>query len=128
MNIKTHDKAIPSLLGTPIVVETGKRAKVELRTIKEMSVDDRGLIHGGFTYGLADYAAMLAVNHQFVVLGSSHSRFLAPVKVGDMMIALANVEKKNGRRCNVNVEVHVNNKMVFTGIFICFILEEHVLG
>ena len=38
------------------------RAVAALTTDPEMAADDRGLVHGSFTFGLADYAAMLAVN------------------------------------------------------------------
>ena len=71
MDIVTHSIANHELLGTSRKVETGREAEVELTATEAMAVDDKGLIHGGFTYGLADYAAMLAVNHPFVVLGGS---------------------------------------------------------
>jgi len=128
MDINTHPSANKELLGTPLKVETGQEAVVELTATEAMAVDDRGLIHGGFTYGLADYAAMLAVNHPFVVLGGSECRFLAPVRLGDSMVASARVEESKGRRSSVLVDVHVGDVKVFAGTFTCFILEEHVLG
>jgi acyl-coenzyme A thioesterase PaaI-like protein len=48
-----------------------------------MVVDAHGLVHGGFVFGLADYAAMLAVNDPNVVLGAAEARFLKPVRRGD---------------------------------------------
>jgi hypothetical protein len=39
---------------------TGEAAEVVLTATEEMVVDEKGLIHRGFTF---DYAAMLAVNH-----------------------------------------------------------------
>ena len=128
MNVKTHILAKQELLGTPLKVETGYEAEVELTATEEMAVDERGLIHGGFTFGLADYTAMLTVNHPFVVLGGSECRFLAPVKVGDSMVASASVEETKGRRTSVLVEVHVGEVKVFTGTFTCFTLDGHVLG
>ncbi len=128
MEKKTHALAREDLLGTPLRIVTGEAAEVALTATEEMAVDERGLIHGGFTFGLADYAAMLAVNHPFVVLGGSECRFLAPVKVGDSMIASASVEETKGRRRSVSVDVNVGNVKVFTGVFACFVLEDHVLG
>lgn len=92
-----------------------------------MAVDGWGLIHGGFTFGLADYAAMLAVNHPYVVLGASHVRFLAPVKVGDVMRGRAEVVEREGRRREVAVEVSVGEEKVLTGTMICHVLNGHVL-
>jgi len=48
-----------------------------------MVVDDHKLVHGGFIFGAADYAAMAAVNDPNVVLGSAEVSFLKPSKSGD---------------------------------------------
>jgi acyl-coenzyme A thioesterase PaaI-like protein len=127
MSKKTHDKANPELVGTPLKIVDGVEAEVELRATPDMAVDGRGLVHGGFTFGLADYAAMLSVNHPNVVLGKSVSRFIAPVKVGDLMKAKAVVESQDGRRREVKVEVTIEEKIVYTGTLNCYILEKHVL-
>ncbi len=127
MDIRTHEKISPKFVGTPIEIATGSKAVVELQAIKEMEVDASGLIHGGFTFGLADYAAMLAVNHPNVVLGSAQSNFLAPVKTGDKMKARATVAKLDGIKSEVNVDISVGDRKVFTGIFQCYSLERPVL-
>lgn len=127
MKVKTHRKAVPLLLGNPVRVEDDAAAEIELKANWEMAVDERGLVHGGFTFGLADYAAMLAVNHPNVVLGRSESRFIAPVRVGDVMRAVATVTGWVGGRREVAVEVAVEGKKVFEGTFTCYILERHVL-
>ncbi|MCW4048176.1 MAG: MaoC/PaaZ C-terminal domain-containing protein [Candidatus Bathyarchaeota archaeon] len=127
MNIKTHMSADSSLLGSPLKIVDGKMAVVELLAGEEMVVDDKGLIHGGFTFGLADYAAMLAVNDPFVVLGASEVRFVAPVKLGDMMRASAEVLGEKGKRREVAVQVFVGEALVMKGVFTCFILDRHVL-
>ena len=128
MEKKTHALARLDLLGTPLLIVTGQAAEVALTATEEMAVDEKGLIHGGFTFGLADYAAMLAVNHPFVVLGGSECRFLAPVKVGDSMIASAIVVETRERKRSVSVDVNVGDVKVFTGVFACFVLDDHVLG
>ena len=128
MESKTHKLAKPSLLGKPLSIIEGVEAVVELQASDEMKVDEYGLVHGGFTFGLADYAAMLAVNHPFVVLGESHTRFLAPVRVGELMKAFARVAKTEGRRVVVSVDVYAKDKCVLKGDMICFKLERHVLS
>jgi acyl-coenzyme A thioesterase PaaI-like protein len=92
-----------------------------------MVVDESGLIHGGYAFGLADYAAMIAVNHPNVVLGGSHVRFVEPVKVGDMMIAEAQLMNVDDGKLIIDVNITVNEKIVFIGEFICFAPEKHVL-
>jgi uncharacterized protein (TIGR00369 family) len=127
LEIKTHMRADSSLVGRAVLINDDVEAVVELTADKKMAVDEMGLIHGGFTFGLADYAAMLAVNHPYVVLGSSEVRFLAPVKVGDVMTARARVVNREGRQREVSVDVFVGEKKVLTGTMICYILREPVL-
>jgi uncharacterized protein (TIGR00369 family) len=128
MEIKTHLLAHQALLGTPIEVVDGESAKVKLVVIENMIVDDHGLVHGGFTFGLADYAAMLAVNDPNVVIGGADVRFTAPVKRGDIMIADARVVERNRSKRVVQVSVNVDEKPVLTGELTCFVLEKHVLS
>ena len=127
IDIKTHKLADKSLLGTSISVIEGESAIVELVTGGSMVVDDKGLVHGGFVFGLADYVAMLAVNHPNVVLGGSKSRFIAPVRMGEIMRAEAYVESADSRKHVVNVEISVNGNMIFIGVFTCYVLDSHVL-
>jgi len=79
---QTHLAIDPRLVGTPLEIAEGT-AVVALVTVPEMAADERGLVHGGFVFGLADYAAMLAVNHPNVVLGGSEVRLLKPVGWSD---------------------------------------------
>ncbi|MDY0268384.1 PaaI family thioesterase [Trichloromonas sp.] len=92
----------------------------------EMVADDRGLVHGGFTFGLADYAAMLAVNDPHVVLGAAEVKFLAPVTLGETMLAKAEVIGESGKKRQVRCTVSTD-RPVFEGSFTCFVLPGHVL-
>jgi uncharacterized protein (TIGR00369 family) len=126
MNINTHHDINQTLCGRPVLVETG-RSKVELATTPEMAADASGLVHGGFIFGLADYAAMIAVNHPNVVLGSADVKFLKPVRTEEALVAIANVEKIAGKKQIVTVQVTRIGEIVFQGEFTCFTLERHVL-
>jgi uncharacterized protein (TIGR00369 family) len=92
-----------------------------------MAVDDFGLVHGGFIFGLADYAAMIAVNHPNVVLGAADVKFLKPVKIEETVIAEATVQERSGKKHIVSVTVKKGEETVFEGTFTCFVLKEHVL-
>jgi uncharacterized protein (TIGR00369 family) len=124
--IRTHEKISRKLCGEPLDVKDGF-AKVVLKTIPDMIADDYGLIHGGFIFGLADYSAMLAVNHPNVVLASANVRFLKPVKLGEELIAEASVSHFEKKKRIVNVKVMRGDEVVFTGEFICAVPEKHVL-
>ncbi len=126
MDQRTHLGIDPHLVGAVEEIGDGT-ARVTLLTTPAMTADDRGLVHGGFTFGLADYAAMCAVNDPNVVLGGAETRFLAPVTAGQTMVAVARIEGEKGRKRTVAVSVAVAGKEVMTGTFSCFVLDRHVL-
>ncbi|HEY9129005.1 MAG TPA: hotdog domain-containing protein [Sulfurovum sp.] len=127
MQLNTHLHIDTSLCGKVTKLEEGY-AEVLLYTKQQMSADAQGLVHGGFVFGAADYAAMSAVNNPYVVLGASSSRFIAPVKVGDAVLCKARVVNSKGKKSVVEVVAFVNEKLVFEGDFTTFVLTSHVLG
>ncbi|MEC8422930.1 MAG: hotdog domain-containing protein, partial [Myxococcota bacterium] len=102
MNIRTHAGIDRSLCGEPVSLGDGA-AVVHLQTTAAMCADSRGLVHGGFVFGQADYAAMLAVNDPNVVLGAADARFIAPVRVGERVDAVARVDAIDRRKQIVSV-------------------------
>jgi acyl-CoA thioesterase len=124
--LKTHDSINQELCGEIHKIELGY-VEVELKTTQEMVADEMGLIHGGFVFGAADYAAMAAVNERNVVLVASECQFLSPVKLGDTVKVIAKVRHKEGRKRNVEVEAFVLDIKVFSGTFKTVITERHVL-
>lgn len=125
--VDTHNKISNELVGKIEQLKQGE-AIVKLETLPEMAADDYGLVHGGFIFGLADYAAMLAVNKPTVVLAAAESSFLAPVKVGDTARATAIVVNESGKKKSVECMVNVGEKTVFKGVFTCFVVDKHVLS
>jgi len=124
---RTHLAIDRDLGGEPLALAEGT-ARVRLRTTPRMRADERGLVHGAFVFGLADYAAMLAVNHPNVVLGAAEVRFLKPVVAGETLVAEAAIVGVQGRKRHVRVEVsREGGEAVFAGTFTCFAPERHVL-
>lgn len=123
----THQKTSRKLIGEVISIQENK-ATVQLKVLDEMLVDDYGLSHGGFTFGLADYAAMVAVNHPNVVLGKATVKFIKPTVKGDILTAEANVIEIDNAKSIVSVTVLNQDKtLVFEGEFVCFSLDKHIL-
>jgi len=127
MEIRTHREIDRELCGMPQDLAEGF-SRVRLQTNERMAVDQSGLVHGGFIFGLADYAAMIAVNHPNVVLGAAEVRFLKPVKVQDVIVAEASIDSREGKKSTVAVTVKGTEAEVFKGTFVCFSLDKHVLG
>jgi acyl-coenzyme A thioesterase PaaI-like protein len=152
MEIRTHRQIDSALCGRPSSVEPG-RAEVVLETTSAMVVDAEGLVHGGFVFGAVDHAAMLAVNDPYVVLAGADVRFLAPVAVGDRVVARATVRgDREGApdgaegaarppdqaerpdrphrppREEVEVVAVVGERTVLSGVLRCAVLDGHVLA
>ena len=123
---QTHLAIDPELVGRPLELAPG-RASCVLETTQAMVTDDRGLIHGGFVFGLADYAAMLAVNDPNVVLGAAETRFTAPASHPTRITATATVIADAGARREVAVEALADDTVILRGTFTCFVLDHHVL-
>lgn len=126
MEIRTHQAIDRKLCGEPLELGEGF-ASVELTTTPEMQADSSGLVHGGFVFGLADHAAMLAVNDPNVVLGQASTRFLKPVRSADTLTAVAEIVRRDGRKRIVQVDVHREEQLVMSGELICYVLDRHIL-
>lgn len=124
----THLLASKQLIGS--VISIGNNcATVKLTITKDMIVDTYNLSHGGFVFGLADYAAMLAVNKPTVVLGKATTKFLKPVVLNDEVTAVATISDSLNKKKVIAYVVVKNQKddLVFEGEFVCFVLEKHIL-
>lgn len=127
MELKTHLKIDRALNGEVILLEEGY-AKTELKTTDVMRADEEGLVHGGFCFSAADFAAMAAVNDPNVVLAKSESKFLAPVRVGEIVVFEAEVIETDGRKQKVKVAGDVEQTRVYEGTMYTVVLKEHVLS
>ena len=127
---RTHQRIDRRLSGEPLEVGPG-RSRVRLTTTPEMAADAEGLVHGGFIFSLADHCAMLAVNELFVVLGSAEMRFLAPLRVGDVVEAHGEIIESEDGRHRVEVVVERTSETSVTllarGVFRCIVMPRHVL-
>ncbi len=123
--LKTHLKFNPKFGRLIEITENG--AKVILETTNDMVVDEEGLIHGGFTFGAADFCAMASVNEPYVVLvKATDCEFMAPIKVGDIVEFQGKILMKEKRKVEVKVTGSLKDIKVFEGIFSCVVLDMHV--
>ena len=126
ISLDTHKKINQNLCGK-LIEQRENYAKVKFEGTEEMAVDDEGLIHGGFTFGAADFCAMATINHPYVVLVSSKVKFLAPVQIGDIVIFESEVIFDDDKKQEVVVTGKMNDIKVFEGIFGTVVLKKHVL-
>ena len=126
IELHTHKKIDQNLCGKLIELKD-KYAKVKFEATENMAVDELGLVHGGFTFGAADFCAMATVNHPNVVVVSSKVKFLAPVKVGDVVIFESEMIFDDDKKQEINVVGKIDDIKVFEGFFGTVVLKKHVL-
>ncbi len=125
MELNTHLKLDTNINGKVVELKSSY-AKVEQETKEFMVADEQGLIHGGFTFCAADFTAMAAVNDPNVVLAKSETKFLAPVKLGELIVYEGNITAQDGAKSTVDVIAKVGDKEVFKGSFTTFTLDKHI--
>lgn len=125
-DLKTHGKIKSQLSGNLIELDKGY-SKTTLQTTKEMLVDEFGLVHSGFIYSGADYAAATAVNEENVVIIGAKSKFLAPAKMGDLITFEGKAKFEDSRKREIKVIGKINEIKVYEGIFHAVVLDQHIL-
>lgn len=102
-------------LGMQIVDVGPGRASLQM-PVREDMVNGHGIGHGGLTFSLADSAFAFACNthNRRTVAQTCEIRYLAPTRLGDVMLATA-TERYRGERGGVyDVDVHVGDRLVAT--------------
>jgi len=122
----THMKVNTNYSGEVVKIDPGY-ARVVLDTVEIMRADEVGMVHGGFIFSAADFAAMAAVNEPNVILASCSCMFFSPVRIGDQVRFEAEEHQKEGRKRTVNVKGYVYDIKVFEGEFKTIITDRHVL-
>jgi len=82
------DDAASRSLGMEIVDVAAGRATLRM-TVREDMVNGHAIGHGGLTFTLADSAFAFACNsyNRTTVAASAEIRFLAPTRLGDVLVA-----------------------------------------
>jgi acyl-CoA thioesterase len=85
-------------LGMRLLEVTPGRARVQM-TVREDMVNGHAIGHGGFTFTLADSAFAFACNsyNRSTVAQVCEVRFLAPTRLGDVLVAEAVEREREGR-------------------------------
>jgi acyl-CoA thioesterase len=85
-------------LGMEIVAVAPGRATVTMQ-VREDMVNGHAIGHGGFTFTLADSAFAFACNsyNRSTVAAACEIRFVAPTRLGDLLVAEAVERSRHGR-------------------------------
>jgi acyl-CoA thioesterase len=100
-------------LGMQVLDVAPGRATLSM-TVREDMVNGHAIGHGGFTFTLADSAFAFACNsyNRSTVAASCEIRFLAPTRLGDLLVASAVERSREGRDGVYDVTVRAGDRIV----------------
>jgi acyl-CoA thioesterase len=100
-------------LGMEVVDVAPGRATLRM-TVREDMVNGHAIGHGGFTFTLADSAFAFACNsyNRSTVAAECEIRFLAPTRLGDVLVAQAVERSREGRDGVYDVVVRSEDTVV----------------
>ena len=100
-------------LGMEVLDVAPGRATLSM-TVRADMVNGHAIGHGGFTFTLADSAFAFACNsyNRSTVAASCEIRFLAPTRLGDVLVASAVERSREGRRGVYDVTVRSGEVLV----------------
>jgi len=103
-------------------------AEVHLEIVEDMLADKIGLIHNGYIFSSASFAAAISVNEKYGFVIGSMVHFLTPVREHDIVVFKAKSRHKIGRKRVVDVVGRVHEIRVFIGEFTVTVMDRHVLN
>lgn len=123
--LKTSPNIKLNLSGTVVALEAN-HAKTNFFATSEMIVDTEGLIHSGFVFSAASYAALASINETHSVLIGAKIHFYAPSRVNEMIEFDAHAHFGESKKREVRVIGKTKDVKVFEGTFQIVVLEDHI--
>ncbi|NLN27391.1 MAG: transcription factor FapR [Firmicutes bacterium] len=109
---------ISDLIGELEHLELGKSARSALTTEPSMGFARNTIVRGHYIFAQANSLAVAVVDAETALTASARLRFVRSVRVGERIVAEANVVSQKGNKHLVRVVSRVRGETVFTGTFI----------
>lgn len=110
------DSKAAEALGAAVATTPGY-SRVELLPSSAMVSPGSEFVRGGVVFGVADHAAMLALDQPDAVLQAAEVQFVRPVKVNEVIVAEAHARMRHGKKRHVTVTVSQGTEKVLQGEF-----------
>ncbi|MBS4026194.1 MAG: transcription factor FapR [Clostridia bacterium] len=108
------------IIGELLEIKLNESAISLLEVTREMVLSKAKIIRGHMLFAQANSLAVAMVDSPLVLTGSARVKYLIPVKLGQKVLAKAEVLKRMGDKFFVKVVSKVGYTEVFTGLIIVF--------
>jgi acyl-coenzyme A thioesterase PaaI-like protein len=111
------------IVGELIDLELGKSGISVFEPTPDMAFLKTKIIRGHYIYSQAESLAISVIDADAALIGVANIKYKYPVRIGDRLVAKAEVIRRRGNKYFVWVMIKVKNKEVFRGKFILASLE-----
>ncbi len=111
------------IIGELIDVELGKSAISAFEALPDMAFERSGIVRSHYIFAQAESLALCIIDAKNVVTGIANLKFKRSARVGERLIAKAQVIRVKGNKTVVLVETRAGEEQVFRGKFLLFALE-----
>ncbi|HHT84780.1 MAG: transcription factor FapR [Bacillota bacterium] len=112
------------VVGELIDLELGKSAISIMEITPDMAFERTGITRSQYIFAQADSLAICVIDADNVVTGIANLKFKRQARVGEKLIAKAQVIREKGQKSVVLVETRARGELVFRGKFLVFALDE----
>lgn len=116
------------VIGELVELQLGRWGLSLLRTGAEMGFSRTGIVRGHYLFAQANSLAVALIDADVVVTGSARVRFVRPVRVGEEVLARAEVTRSKGNKHLVDVTSRCGSEAVFRGLFVVAALPAQQAG
>lgn len=111
------------LIGDLLELVIGERACSELIIDESMVLTKARVARGHYLFAQANSLAIALVDAPMAVTGSVELKFIRPVQLGEVVVAVGKVLKRKQNKYWVQVSVHVGTEEVLRGDWVLFALD-----
>ncbi len=111
------------IVGDLLELELGKRATSVLVTTEDMVLEKSRIVRGHCIFAQADSLAIAVAHAKTALIGLANVKFKRPVRVGERLVARAEVIRMRRSQLVILVNTYVGEEHVFRGKFVVFSVE-----
>ena len=116
------------VIGELVELRLGRWGLSLLRTGPEMAFTRTGIVRGHYLFAQANSLAVALIDADVVVTGSARVRFVRPVRVGEAVLARAELTRSRSSTHLVDVTSRCGSDEVFRGLFVVAAVPPERLG
>lgn len=115
---KVRSLGSKDIVGDLIDIVIEERAISTMTATEDMAFERTGVVRGHFIFAQADSLAIALVDAPVALTGLANIKFKRPARVGEKLIAKAEVIRRKGNKLVVLVQTWVGTDLVFRGKFV----------